>query len=197
MSGSGFRVVQMYSQTRRVPSSDVRSCRPRWRVGVTLCLLPVGPVFRAPPRPRAPEKAGTQRAILATLHTKHHLQRVAKCSFAAGGRDGRDAGQWVSSPGLRQCPLCRSRAVSFTELLTMVIPRLTRTIVSWNCGLLNWLAKNSEHDQDVTIVTCSNQSREKPVSIDRVRDACGDCGWTVGRSCSLEGNLVGHVISDS
>lgn len=77
----------------------------------------------------------------------------------------------------------------------MIIPKLKRIKVSSEQELRNWLAKNSDCKQEVMIVTCNKKSREKHVSNDQLREALGEIGWAVGRSYTLDGNLVGHVIS--
>ena len=77
----------------------------------------------------------------------------------------------------------------------MIIPKLKRIKVSSEQELRNWLARNSEHEQEVMIVTCNKKSREKHVSGGQLRSALGDHGWTAGTSYTLVGNLVGHVVS--
>ncbi|GLQ36239.1 hypothetical protein GCM10007939_25230 [Amylibacter marinus] len=61
--------------------------------------------------------------------------------------------------------------------------------------LRNWLDKNAGRRQEVMIVTCDKTSRTKHISRDQVKDALGNAGWNAGRSYTLDGNLVGHVIS--
>lgn len=77
----------------------------------------------------------------------------------------------------------------------MIIPKLKRIKVSSKQELRNWLAKNSDHEQQVMIVTCNKTSRDKHVSNDQVRDVLSENGWAAGQSYTLDGNLVGHVIS--
>lgn len=77
----------------------------------------------------------------------------------------------------------------------MAIPNLKRIKVASKQELSNWAAKNSDHDAEVMIVTCSKKSPKKYVSGAEVRDALGAQGWTVSRSYTLEGGLVGHVVS--
>ncbi len=77
------------------------------------------------------------------------------------------------------------------------MPKLKRVKVSTEQELRNWLNKNSDQEQEVMIVTCNQKSRDKFISIDRVRDAVVQSGWNAGRSYTLDGNLVGHVISHS
>ncbi|AXI45583.1 hypothetical protein C1J03_05755 [Sulfitobacter sp. SK012] len=76
-----------------------------------------------------------------------------------------------------------------------MIPKLRRIKISSVQELKNWLAKNSKLEQEVMIVTCNKQSRDKHVSSDQVRDALSANGWTAGQSYTLDGNLVGHVAS--
>lgn len=77
----------------------------------------------------------------------------------------------------------------------MMIPKLKRIKVSSEQELRNWLANNTAQQQDVMIVTCNKKSREKHVSSDQVRDALIENGWVAGQSYTLDGNLVGHVVS--
>lgn len=77
----------------------------------------------------------------------------------------------------------------------MIIPKLKRIKVSSAQELRNWLAKNSEREQEVMIVTCNKKSRDKHISSDQVRDALCENGWAAGQSYTLDGNLVGHVGS--
>lgn len=44
------------------------------------------------------------------------------------------------------------------------------------------------------IVTCNKTSRDKFISTEQVRSAAEDHGWQAGRSYTLIGNLVGHVL---
>ena len=77
----------------------------------------------------------------------------------------------------------------------MIIPKLKRIKVSSEQELRNWLAKNSEHKQDVIIITCNSKSRDKHVSSNQVRHALSESGWAAGQSYTLDGNLVGHIAS--
>jgi len=79
----------------------------------------------------------------------------------------------------------------------MIIPKLKRIKVSSEQELRNWLAKNSGHKQEVMIVTCNKKSRDKHVSSDQVRETLGEKGWAAGQSYTLDGNLVGHVVSNT
>ena len=74
-------------------------------------------------------------------------------------------------------------------------PRMKRIKISTEQELRNFLAKKSGPQQDVMIVTCSAKSRDKHISSEQVRDAARDNGWNPGRSYTLDGNLVGHVVS--
>ena len=78
----------------------------------------------------------------------------------------------------------------------MTIPNLKRIKVSSEQELRTWLSKNSERQQEVMIVNCNKKSRDKHISSDQVRDAVGESGWNAGRSFTLDGNLVGHVVSN-
>lgn len=77
----------------------------------------------------------------------------------------------------------------------MIIPKMKRVKVSSVLELRNWLAKNSTQQQEVMIVTCNKKSREKHISSDQIRDTLIENGWTAGQSYTLDGNLVGHVVS--
>ncbi|MCF2904456.1 hypothetical protein L0666_05615 [Octadecabacter sp. CECT 8868] len=77
----------------------------------------------------------------------------------------------------------------------MIIPKLKRIKVSSELELRNWLAKNSEQQQEVMIVTCNKKSHDKHISGDQVRDALSEKGWAAGQSYTLDGNLVGYVVS--
>jgi hypothetical protein len=76
----------------------------------------------------------------------------------------------------------------------MALPKLERIRVSSEQELRSWLSKNSELSRQVIIVTCNKKSRDKHVSSDQVRNALSERGWVAGRSYTLVGNLVGHVI---
>jgi hypothetical protein len=58
----------------------------------------------------------------------------------------------------------------------MPIPKLRRIKVSSEQELWNWLAKNSDHEQEVMLVTCSKKSRDKFVSSERLRYALSEHG---------------------
>lgn len=75
----------------------------------------------------------------------------------------------------------------------MIIPKLKRVKVSSAQELRNWLAKNSDHPEDVMIVTCNKKSPDKYVSREDVLDALGEFSWVSGQSYTLVGNLVGYV----
>lgn len=80
----------------------------------------------------------------------------------------------------------------------MIIPKLKRIKVSSEQELRNWLAENSERKQEVMIVTCNKKSRNKHVSSDQVRNVLSENDWNdwaAGRSYTLDGNLIGHVVS--
>ncbi|KLN61702.1 hypothetical protein WH96_05105 [Kiloniella spongiae] len=77
----------------------------------------------------------------------------------------------------------------------MNIPKLKRIKVLSEQELRNWLGKNSEQEQEVMIITCNKKSRDKYLSRDQVRSALNEHGWTAGQSYTLNGNLIGHVVS--
>lgn len=74
-------------------------------------------------------------------------------------------------------------------------PNLKRIKVSTEQALRTFLAKESGPWQEVMIVTCNAGSRDKHIASEEVRSAAREYGWTSGRSYTLEGNLVGHIIS--
>ena len=78
----------------------------------------------------------------------------------------------------------------------MIISKLKRVKVSSELELRNWLAKNSEQRQEVMIVTCNKKSADKHISSDQVRKALSENGWATCQSYTLDGNLVGHVVSN-
>jgi len=77
----------------------------------------------------------------------------------------------------------------------MIIPKLKRIKVSSEQELRSWLAKNSEREQEVMIITCNKKSRDKHLSRDQVRCALNEHGWAAGQSYTLGGNLVGQVVN--
>ncbi|MEP5760573.1 MAG: hypothetical protein ABJ327_14920 [Litoreibacter sp.] len=77
----------------------------------------------------------------------------------------------------------------------MLVPKLKRIKVSSEQELRNWLAKNTDHEKEVMIVTCNKKSRDKHISSDQVRNALSANGWACGKSYTLDGNLTGHVVS--
>lgn len=79
----------------------------------------------------------------------------------------------------------------------MNLPKLKRVKVSTEQELRTWLNKNSECPQEVMITTCNKASRKKHLSSQQVRKTAAECGWIPGRSYTLDGNLHGHVISNT
>ena len=77
----------------------------------------------------------------------------------------------------------------------MSIPKLKRIRVSSEQDLRNWLVRNSDQSQEVMIVTCNKGSRDKHVSRELVLDQASQNGWEAARSYTLDGGLVGHVVS--
>lgn len=77
----------------------------------------------------------------------------------------------------------------------MNIPRLKRVKVSSEQELRNWIAKNHLRDDEFMIVTSSKKAPKKHISTAQLRDVLGEKGWIVSRSYTLDGNLVGHVVS--
>ncbi|MEO1189232.1 MAG: hypothetical protein AAFW60_09165 [Pseudomonadota bacterium] len=121
--------------------------------------------------------------------------------MSGNSRNKKPANPWHASgdnnAAVKQERLYHERTARFTGLRVMIIPKLKRIKVSSEQELRNWLAKNSERKQEVMIVTCNAKSRDKHISSDKVRDTLGEVGWVAGRSYTLDGNLVGHVISNN
>jgi hypothetical protein len=76
----------------------------------------------------------------------------------------------------------------------MTLPKLKRIKVTSERDLQNWLTKNKGHGQDVMIVTCNKTSLKKHISTVHLHRVLKETGWTAGRSYTLDGNLVGHVV---
>ena len=77
----------------------------------------------------------------------------------------------------------------------MTIPNLKRVKIASEQELSSWLGKNPDHAGDVMVVTQS--SGEKHVSVEQVLAAIAEHGWTAGRRYTLNGNLIGQVISSA
>jgi len=77
----------------------------------------------------------------------------------------------------------------------MTIPNLKRIKIGSEQDLLSWFGRNPDHSDDVMIVTHAQSSTEKYVSVERVHDAITAYGWAPGRRYTLNGNLIGQVIS--
>ena len=70
-----------------------------------------------------------------------------------------------------------------------------RVKISSEQELRNWLDKNPGDGQRVMLVTYNKASCEKHVSREQIRDALDVYGWDDGPRTTLNGNLIGHVIS--
>jgi hypothetical protein len=77
----------------------------------------------------------------------------------------------------------------------MSIPNLKRVRISSVQELESWLAKQSDQAQSVMVVTYSEATHDKFVSHDQVGDVLTAHGWDAGRRYTLNGNLIGHVMS--
>lgn len=77
----------------------------------------------------------------------------------------------------------------------MNIPNLKRVRIASVRELKAWLEKNSGDTHRVMIVTCDRSSPTKHVSRESVRGMLAGYGWKAEKSYTLNGNLVGHVIS--
>lgn len=77
----------------------------------------------------------------------------------------------------------------------MTIPTLKRIKVASLSQLNTWLAKNAEPGSRVMLVTCDKSSRDQYLSNQEVDEALSQHGWQAGRRYTLNGGLIGHVIS--
>lgn len=77
----------------------------------------------------------------------------------------------------------------------MSIPNLKRVKLNSEQELINWLAKTNGPMPDVMLVTCNSKSHDKYLTTEQVRQAIVDRGYRAGRRYTLNGNLVGHVVS--
>lgn len=76
----------------------------------------------------------------------------------------------------------------------MSIPNLKRVRLSTETELRAWLARNTGLTGDVMLVTSAKTSSETPLNGEVVRRAVRDAGLEAGRSCTLNGGLVGRVV---
>ncbi|MFD1344643.1 hypothetical protein [Litorisediminicola beolgyonensis] len=79
----------------------------------------------------------------------------------------------------------------------MTMPNMKRVKVSSEQALRNALAKGPGSRLEMMIVTCDATSRDTHISSEQVRQAARENGWQPGRSYTLNGNLLGHVIRQS
>lgn len=77
----------------------------------------------------------------------------------------------------------------------MTIPNLKRIKVSSALELQTLLAKKPDHEQSLMLVTYSESSHANYVSREQVNDIVAKHAWQVGTRYTLNGNLLGHVIS--
>jgi len=77
----------------------------------------------------------------------------------------------------------------------MSIPKLKRVRVGSATELRTWLEKNSGADGRVMIVTCDKSSPTKYLSSESVRHILAEYDWIAEHSFTLNGNLLGHVVS--
>ena len=77
----------------------------------------------------------------------------------------------------------------------MTIPNLKRVKILDEAALRVWLTKNTDIGQSVMLVMFDNSSAEKFIEPEAVNAALRDLGWGSGRRYTLNGNLIGHVIS--
>jgi len=77
----------------------------------------------------------------------------------------------------------------------MTIPNLKRIKVHSIPELTAWLAKQPSDAQSVMLVTYTDATHDKYVSREQLHDAIIAHGWAAGFRYTLNGNLVGQVIS--
>lgn len=79
----------------------------------------------------------------------------------------------------------------------MTLPSLKHVRISSQQELRNWIEKNSNLNGEFMIVTYSKKSPKKHVRTVQVRDTLERTGWSLSRSFTLNGDLVGHVVSSA
>lgn len=77
----------------------------------------------------------------------------------------------------------------------MTIPNLKRIKVTSGLELTTWLSKQDRDGQSVMLVTHADQNHSKHVGRNQVDAALTAHGWTSGMRYTLNGGLLGHVIS--
>ena len=77
----------------------------------------------------------------------------------------------------------------------MTIPNLKRIKVSSALELRIWLSKQPDYEQSIMLVTYSQSSHTNYVSREQVYDAVVEHAWEAGTRYTLNGNLLGYVIS--
>ena len=79
----------------------------------------------------------------------------------------------------------------------MKIPNLKRIKVSSETELATWLSKRPKQFESVMITTTTKPSGPNFVGRDQVEAALAAHGWIAGPCFTLNGGLIGHVISQS
>lgn len=77
----------------------------------------------------------------------------------------------------------------------MTIPNLKRVKISKSEELDVWLRKNCDYAQSIMLVLFDQSSGEKFIPVEIVNELVLLHGWQSGRRYTLNGNLIGHVIS--
>ena len=79
----------------------------------------------------------------------------------------------------------------------MSIPTLKRINISSEQELRIWLEKHVYQAEDVMLVTHTKEAHRKYVGVEQVHTALATYGWVAGRRYTLNGDLLGHVITKS
>lgn len=84
----------------------------------------------------------------------------------------------------------------------MSIPTLKRIRISSQIDLTTWLSKSAAQADiadmnSVMLVSHSDKANKSHLSVNEVREALNEQAWKLERSYTLNGGLLGHVISRS
>ena len=77
----------------------------------------------------------------------------------------------------------------------MNVPQLKRIRVSSLREVQTWLVKNKSWPDEVMLVTYNQKSAGESVSREELEIVVVEHGWALGRSYTLNRDLVGHVIA--
>ncbi len=79
----------------------------------------------------------------------------------------------------------------------MGMPNLKRININSEQELEVWLAKNSNHEESVMVVTHTNASHRKFVSREQIGEVLTTHSWKAGPRYSIGSDLLGHVTTKS